>query len=152
MSGYLLGVIGVVLFCSLVTIVLPHGKTASIVHNISRLACIVAILAPIPSYFVKGTSGFFQKNSIEADEEFIKYSSELRIREAEEGLQQVLCEKYGEGLQINLYWGWEKQGNEESICVYQISVSYPEQLKELKTQSESYILENYGVATVFYEN
>ena len=46
MSGYLLGVIGMVLFCAVLTVVIPHGKTSKMVHAISRIACVVAILAP----------------------------------------------------------------------------------------------------------
>ena len=150
LSGYLLSIIGVVLFCSVLTVVLPQGKTGKIVGAMARLACIITILAPLPAYFNGNTDGFFQKTSIEMDEDFIKYCSELRIEEAQKNLENSLREKYDENVSVLFYWGWEDCEEGENIKVYQISVSSDCLTEEDKATISRDIKEDYGVEKVVY--
>ena len=77
MSGYLLSVVGIVLFTSILLAIVPTGKTSEIVKAIARLACVVTILAPIVQFFVSdGEFGtFFVESSIQTESTFIQYSS-----------------------------------------------------------------------------
>lgn len=149
MSGYLLSVIGVILLTSLLTVVIPQGKTSKIVAAISKLACIVAILMPIPSLLKGEETDFFGETIIETDEAYIKYCSEMRVREAEYNLQKQLREQYSERLDFSLYWGWEEE-NEPVIRVYRADI-FCEELTEEERQSISvFLTETYGIEAAFY--
>ena len=96
MSEYLLSVIGVVLFSSVLLAILPSGKTSELIKAIARIACLVTILAPIVSFFVGRSdfAGIFQESGIELQASFIEYCSEERIAEAEALLKKELKDKY----------------------------------------------------------
>ncbi len=106
MSGYLLGVIGIVLFSSVLLAVLPSGKTGEMIRGIARIACVITILSPVVHFFVDAGNleGFFREKGIETEPAFIEYCSKERIEEAEEMLKKDLSEKY-EGIErIELQW------------------------------------------------
>ena len=50
MNEYVLSVIGTVLIASVLTAILPEGKTSGIIKGITRLVCVVAIVAPVVSF------------------------------------------------------------------------------------------------------
>ena len=149
MSAYLLSVIGTVLICALLSIVLPEGKTSKMVFSASKVACVVAIVAPIPSLLSGSSMDFFGETSIETDVEFIKYCKELRIVEAQGTLEKELREKYGDGLTVTLFWGWDKQDGEEEIKVYRVDVAYQSLTESQKNEIYDFIYENYAVKTTF---
>lgn len=156
MNGYLLSVIGTVLFCSILTAVMPQGKTATMVNAIARLACIIAILAPIPAYLSGEQFVFFGETVIETDNEFIKYCSELRVQEAGKKLEDELNERYDTQLSVTLLWGWENisQGYEQGkIAVYQASIVCGKDFSfDSRQEIVEYVDEQYGFGVVFYED
>ncbi len=115
MNAYLLSVIGTVLISAVITALIPEGKTATVIRSIAKLACTVAILAPILNFFKTGdldeggglsqtTTGNFSKVSIQTDEEFIQYYCEIRVRETERALEQELAKSYGVSATVTLVW------------------------------------------------
>ncbi len=147
MSEYLLSVIGMVLFCSVLSMIIPQGKTSTIVQAIGRLACILAILSPLAGYFIDDSKGIFSQSGIEVDETFIKYYSEMRIEEAEERLERQLKEEYGEALVLTLYWGWE---DDNRLKVYQTFICAslsPTDKEKINKQ----VHESLGVEVVYVE-
>ena len=108
MSGYLLGIIGIVLFSALITMVLPQGKTAEFIKSITRVACTVAILTPILQFFIDDNlSDFFTKTVIETDASFIQYSNEIHVKSAEKMLENALEERFETDVAIMLEWNVE---------------------------------------------
>ncbi len=149
MSSYLLSIIGIVLFCSVLTVIIPKGKTAKIVNGMARLACIVAIVAPIPAYLSEESGAFFGKTSIETDEAFIKYCSELRVDEAAQTLEKTWREEYEKDLSVTLYWGWTE---EQEIEIYQANVYHRDLTQEEQTNIATYMQQTCGVQVVFYDD
>ncbi len=115
MNGYLLSVIGTVLFAALLTAIVPEGKTSGLVKAIAKSACLLAIVAPIPSYLhsenfdKKNTDSqtIFSQTVIETDEDFIKYYSEMRIRATKQALERELKEKFSVETSVELNWTYE---------------------------------------------
>lgn len=112
MNGYLLTVIGTVLIAALLTAIAPDGKTSGLIKAIAKSACLLAIVAPIPSYL--HSENFDEKNGdlqtifsqtvIETDEDFIKYYSEMRIRATAQALEAELKEKFSVVASVELEW------------------------------------------------
>ncbi len=159
MSGYLLGVVGTVLLCSFITVIAPEGKTSAVVKGIARLACVLAIIAPVLRFFKGGTldvfvggngENFFTENVIEKEAEVIQYYSEMRIRETEKRLEDELEKKYGVPNEIRFSWTLEEekfQGiySAEHIRISQIRVNFSQDVsEETKEEICQYVMENYG--------
>ena len=110
MSGYLLSVIGIVLFSSIVIAVLPNGKTGDMIRGITRIACVITMLSPVVYFFVDdgNLDGFFGEKRIETEVAFIQYCSEERIEQAESLLLKDLSEKYVGVEKVEIEWENEK--------------------------------------------
>ena len=106
MNEYLLSVIGIVLFSSVLIAVLPSGKTGVVIRGIARIACVITILSPVVHFFVDAgeLDGFFREKGIETEVSFIEYCSKERIEEAEEMLKKELSEKYEGVEKVELQW------------------------------------------------
>ena len=106
MSEYLLGMIGIVLFLAIITMILPQGKTAELTKSIARLACTVTVLSPIAFFFLDGQSlgAFFEKTVIETDDAFIEYSNEIHIESVENRLEQELNSRFNVTTNVNVAW------------------------------------------------
>lgn len=115
MNGYLLSVIGTVLIAALFTAIAPEGKTSGLIKAIAKSACLLAIVAPIPSYLHSGNSDeknadfqtIFSQTVIETDEDFIKYYSEMRIRATAQALEAKLKEKFSVETSVELQWTYD---------------------------------------------
>lgn len=115
MSGYLLSVIGTVLIAALLTAIAPEGKTSGLIKAIAKSACLLAIVAPIPSYLNSGnfdeknigSQTIFSQTVIETDEDFIKYYSEMRIRATAQALEAELKDKFSVETSVELEWTYE---------------------------------------------
>ena len=156
MSGYLIAVVGTVLLCALLTAILPDGKTSNLIKAIAKLSCLLAIIAPIPSFLQQASSeendknvqNIFKENGIQADTNFIQYYSEWRIEQAEEQLEKLLLEKYNFVSQITLEWEFfeEKvnglyENNEIKIRRIRILTTETDAVK--CEQVVSYVKKNY---------
>ena len=151
MSGYLLSVIGVVLFSSLLLAALPNGKTGEVIRGVARIACIVAILSPVVYFFVdSGDMGsFFDESGIETGASFIQYCSEERIKAAEKQLQTELSELY-EGIRsVKIFWEAAEirygEYSADGIKVLRIVV-YADKMPTVSTTTKiiEYLFTKYG--------
>ena len=106
MSGYLLSVIGIVLFSSILVAVLPTGKTGDMIRGITRIACVITMLSPVVYFFVDdgALDSFFGETGIETEATFIQYCCEERIEEAENLLQKELSAKYDGVDTVEIEW------------------------------------------------
>ena len=156
LSGYLLTVIGTVLRSSILTAIVPEGKTASLIKSVARLACVVAIIAPILRFFQTGSVGtlmqnsevFFSETGIESEESFIQYYSEWRVHESENSLKKELESLFTEVESVTLTWSLEEEffsGSAiKNIKILQIQVQLNEQSNEEATQDMwEYLTKNY---------
>ncbi len=149
MSGYLLGVIGTVLFSALLTAIMPEGKTSGLIKAIARITCVLAIVAPVLGFLKTGSLSLsydkksqtiFSQSVIEGQEEFIQYYSEMRVTQTQEALEKELLQKYGVQTVVRLEWTLE----EDRIKIIRILVDTEGKAdKEIvKTMSE-YLTKNY---------
>ena len=158
LSGYVLSVIGTVLLCSVLTVLLPEGRTAAIIKAITRLVCVLTIVAPVLKFlqsknsFLDGTQnsqGIFSETVIETDESFIKYYSEQRIAYAQAALEEELLQNFAANTDVIFTWQtvtdsyadkypWEKL----QITKIRI-VNHEEQSEEVKQKMWNYVTENY---------
>ncbi len=103
MTDYLLSIVGIVLISTILTNVLPPGKSATLIKNIVRLCLYLVILSPAYHFFQNelsnGEKNFFQnyfsENVIQTDRDYIDYCSEKSIGETQRLLAQKLKEDYG---------------------------------------------------------
>ena len=145
MNGYLLSVIGTVLLAALLTAIAPEGKTSGAIKAIAKSACLLAIVAPIPSYLNSGNSDekstqsqtIFSQTVIETDEDFIKYYSEMRIRATAQALERELKEKFSVQTSVELQWSYELS----EIQIRKIIVKT--QNGEQNTAMREYLTKNY---------
>lgn len=158
MKTYLLSVIGTVLLCALLTAIAPEGKTSGAIKGIAKLACILIIISPILRFFQIGADGtaedefsniFFSENVIRTDETFIKYYSEMRIRETETALEKELMEKYSVSTEVSLQWEQETQAvaemyEEEKIKITGLFVTVKQDVnEEVRKNMWEYLTKNY---------
>ena len=148
MKEYLLSVIGTVLVCSLITGIAPEGKTSASVKGIAKLVCVLAIIAPVLCFFKTGTldvfadknrQEFFSEDVIQAEEEFIQYYSEMRIRQAEKTLQEEISKEYSLTCEVALVWCMEEQIRIDKICITVLENTD----EEVKKEMWQYLTENY---------
>ena len=158
MSGYLLSIIGTVLLCAILTAIVPQGKTSGVVKGVAKLACVLVIVSPVLRFFktgeingglLKNSPTFFPQSSIQTDEKFIQYYSELRVRETESALQEEILELYSAKVNVSILWecGKELVGKyyeTEFIKINQICIKCLEDLsKEQKESMWEYLTKNY---------
>ncbi len=158
MNGYLLGVLGTVLVCSLFTAIAPEGKTTGIIKGVARLACVLVIIAPVLVFFKTGslavlTGGkeeiFTNESVINGDGEYIQYYSEQRVRATEEAMKKELTEKYGVALSVSLQWTIEKEEfgglyMADGIRIQRIEIDVSSETKEeVIEKMRQYVRENY---------
>lgn len=155
LDGYLLCIIGTVLLSSLLTALLPEGKTSASVKAVAKLICLLAIISPIPrflqiEFFFDGIDDTNNKNSetnfsqtvIETDESFIKYYCKIRVENAQKGLQEEILAKFSIGALVTL--DWEYQPSNDDIKIEKIYVKTESELDgEAKKQMWEYLRKNY---------
>lgn len=160
LNGYVLAVIGTVLISAVVTAIIPEGKTSSVVKGVTRLACVLAIVAPILSFFAKGNqadgenkTGIFQEIGIETDGAYIQYVSAIRVTEAEKSIKKEIREKYAAQIEVRLRWEYtaEEYGvyQGERVKITQIQVlCEDESAKRQKKEIGQYLANAYGCEVV----
>ena len=162
MNAYLLSVIGTVLISAVLTAIIPNGKTATVIRGVAKLACVVAIVSPVLQFFQTGklgteggensknNSGNFQQIGIQADEEFIQYYCEIRVRETERALETELKEEFDAETQVVLQWELQKENVEnrylsEEIFIEEIQILWKGERDESMQKTVCEYVENrYG--------
>lgn len=149
MNGYLLCVIGTVLVCSILTAIAPEGRTLAVIKGVARLVCVLAIIAPVLTFFKTGElavfsdknrQDFFSEDGIQTQESFIQYYSEMRISQTEIALQEEMEEKYKVFSTITL--SWSQFEGEIRIDKIQIKLLKPTD-EEVKRAVCEYLTNNY---------
>ncbi len=154
MNEYLLSVMGTVLVCSLLTAITPEGKTSAVIKGIARLACVLAIIAPVLHFFRTGTVGengeeIFNESVIKTDAAFIQYYSEERVRLTEDALKAELEKEFCSVSALRIEWSFEEEYfgglyTAEYIRVLRICVEVPDGTEEgIKSEMCSYLTKNY---------
>ena len=153
MNGYLLSIIGTVLFSSFIVAILPEGKMSGAIKGVAKMVCLLAIIAPIPQYMQKQEKSKktqeMQKNfsvtGIQSDVDFIQYYSEMRIRDAEQLLEREIQEKFSYQADVLLKIDDSDLGADtmeiKIACIY-VCMSNVD--SEKKTQIQMYLTEKYG--------
>ena len=158
MSGYLLSIIGTILLCAVLMAIVPQGKTSGVIKGVAKLACVLVIVSPVLRFFKTGEIGgnstensptFFPQTSIQTDESFIQYYSELRVRETEGALQKEILGAYGIETDVSIRWEKVthtvgKYYETERIKINEIRIKCAkEPSKELKESMWEYLTKNY---------
>lgn len=157
MNEYLLSIIGTVLLCAFLTAIIPQGKTAAVIKGVTRLACVLVIISPVLRFFTTGElysdsdvfNENFQQSSIQADASFIKYYSEMRIRQTEASLEEEIERRFELSTEVTLDWVMEESGYQEwytfdKIKIKKIKVECKKEAsKELRTEMWEYLTNNY---------
>jgi hypothetical protein len=156
MNEYLLGVVGTVLFASVLQAILPSGKSTQLLQAILRIACITVILTPIVRFFVEweNLEGIFVESSIQGNEGFIQYCREQRIEDAESFIENDLEKRYSISCEVRLDWKLQEvvfgEYTEKEIFVEKIIVQTLNQSNSvLQREVETYLWDTYGVESSF---
>lgn len=163
MKEYMISVIGIVLISAIIITLQPEGKTGAVIKGVSKLSCLLVILAPIGNFFQDkhGEKSFFDfslENVIETDEAFIDYCSRTRVENAEVILQDRLYEKFDCAVQVDLQWEYAPSiTGEASYKDYvgkevKITGIFLSGVSDEKTQEEirTYLKNTYPFEVIFY--
>ena len=147
MNGYLLAIIGTVILSALLTAITPEGKSSGVIKGVCKLVCVLAIIAPVLEY-LQGKNGsgkifetFFSESGITADEDVIKYYSELKVSQAESYLEKELSKEFD--LQTEIVYSWQEDDNKmiKITCInVKIKGEYEE---EVRKKMWEYLTKNY---------
>ena len=155
MKEYLLGVAGIVLFSSIILAILPTGKMNELIKNIARMACLLCILSPFVDLLLKNEklSSYFGESGIEIQTEFIQYSNEERVSEAENLLKNEIHEIVPSLFDIDILWtavSVKQDGiSEEKIRIEQINMLVEKELSESEKSSIfAYLNTQYGCKNI----
>ena len=145
LSGYLLTVIGTILLCAVLTAIVPEGQTAGMIKGTAKLACLLAIVSPIPELLrvEKSSEINFSQTVIETDAEFIQYYCEMRIRQTKEHIEKTILSEYGLQTDVALAWEYtEKQA--ELYTIKTITVQMQQNTtEEVERAVCEYLTKNY---------
>ena len=155
MKGYVLSVVGTVLLSSIITVILPNGKTAVTIKGVAKGACVLIILSPVLTFFQEqanlltaehNSSANLLQTSIETDDAFIQYVSNERVIMAQNQLKKELKEKFDLDATVVFSWQWKNSGlsKNEEIYISKILVRGTEQVSsEKKEEVLEYLRKNY---------
>ena len=159
MRAYVLGVLGTVLFCSVLSAIAPEGKTASVVKGVTRLACVIVIISPVLHFFKIGEISsdcervvcFFSESVIQTDKDFIKYYSDIRARLTADSIAEEIKEKYGIQTKVTLdlqtikdtYAGYAYERLQIVTIRLQLEGDNMEQNKEKQRDMQEFLKKNY---------
>ena len=142
MNGYLLSIIGTVLLCSIITVIIPNGKTAGTVKGIAKLVCVLAIIAPILRFFKTGELDW---TTSKIDENNFSKS----VIQIERQMETLLEEEFNIETAVSLRWEFESETvasryEWERIRIKQIYVKMPENLSaNAWNDVQEYLKKNY---------
>lgn len=174
MNKYLLSIIGIVLLSSIISIIMPNGKTVKLIKGMTKLCCLAVILVPVLSFFSGIGQGkinfsvFSSQSVIETDVAFIDYCSNRRIESAESELEKKLQEVFSEEVQVSLIWEYRGDCDEEEaegwtdryLSVYRdMEIRITKVLlktekhigEEVKNNMAEHIVKEYGCEVEFIE-
>ena len=161
MNEYLLCVIGTVLLSAVLTAIAPEGKTASVIKGTAKLVCILAIVAPVMNFFATGemqtekmlstgenSTANFSQIGIQTDEAFIKYYSEMRIRQTQTALEEELLNDFNAKTTVLLDWERKifqsRRYEEGAVCITRINVTCKNEIgEEVKQKMWEHLKTNY---------
>ena len=83
MSGWIMGIVGVIALATLADILLPEGETAKYIKGFLAVFVVAAIVAPIPFFFDSETAveDFFKSTPITTDGELLEKLEDLRDKQ-----------------------------------------------------------------------
>ena len=157
MSAYVLSVIGTILLCAILNAVLPTGKTSGVIKGVARMACVISIVMPVAIFFQSGEWSLgqtifkndFAESVIQTDDAFIKYYSQMRVREAQVSLEKALKDEFLVEAEVEIEWRSEgeeygKLYDDEKIKIVRILVKNKEkQAEEVENAMWEYLTKNY---------
>lgn len=153
----MLTVVGTVLISAILTMLVPEGKSTVMIKGIAKLVCLIVLIAPIPKLLgdedffdvfrgetAENTDGFFKDSGINADEPFIKYYCELRVRETETALERDLLDKFNVSLDIDLGWEFIGETDVDGLKISQIKIKIKQETdEEVKRKMCAYLTDSY---------
>lgn len=83
MSGWIMGIVGVIALATLADILLPEGETAKYIKGFLAVFVVAAIVAPIPFFLDSETAveDFFKSTPITTDGELLEKLEDLRDKQ-----------------------------------------------------------------------
>ena len=101
MTEYLLSITGVVILSTVLSNILPTGKTTNLIKGFFRLCAHIVILSPVADFINDYSTkkeeifkNYFEESVIKTDENYIEYCSEKTVAETERQIEKTLKEDY----------------------------------------------------------
>ena len=93
-KGWVITICSVVLLTTIITIIVPNGKTAKVIKGVFALLTTLIIISPISNVVNNGFSfnSFENGNIIEIQQEFIDYIGGKRVEEYKKGCDKILTD------------------------------------------------------------
>ena len=159
MTEYLLSIIGIVLISTILTNVLPSGKTSALIKNIVRLCLYLVILSPAYEFFQTELSeeegkifqNYFSEEVIQTDGAYIDYCSEKSIEETENLLEKKLKTDYEIIASVTLVVSGEEV-SDSGVKIKTIQIFTENISEEMKNQIKTEFYEEFQVLTEFAED
>ena len=157
MNGYVLTVMGTVLLSAILTILVPEGKTSGIIKGVTKLACLIVIISPIPQFLknerffdvirgesVENNEAFFEENGITTDKSFIQYYCKWRVEETQTALENELSEKFAVKVAVTIVWKFDNAVDVNGIKITKIKIKTQGDVnQEMKSKITEYVRKTY---------
>ena len=157
MSGYVIGVVGTVIISSILMMIVPEGKSTSIIKGMTKLACLVVLIAPIPkllgdeNFFdvfrgesVENVGGFFENSGLNADETFIEYYCKLRVVETQTALEKEIYTQFQVSADVQISWEFAGETDVDGIKITKITVKSKATVEEeVQRKMCAYLTDSY---------
>lgn len=120
MTGYLLSIIGIVLFCGLLCAILPEGKLSDSVKTACKLSVLAVFAAPIAAFLMglKTGDNLLIENSnqavIKLDSSFIDYCCKSRVESLKKQILSTLQDVRSEIAFVEIEWEYESVQTDEA--------------------------------------
>ena len=97
-----LTLLGLAVICTVAEMLLPQGKTRSVIRSVMATVAVLVIVTPLPSLIKNGFDFDFTDDTVNIEAEYIKYTDILRGKELAAAAEQYLEQSGYDGVEVSV--------------------------------------------------
>ena len=97
-----LTLLGLAVICTIAEMLLPQGKTRSVIRSVMATVAVFVIVTPLPGLIKNGFDFDFTEDTVNIDTDYIKYTDLLRGQEFAAAAEQYLKQNGYEGVAVTV--------------------------------------------------
>ncbi|MDE7164813.1 MAG: stage III sporulation protein AF [Clostridiales bacterium] len=97
-----LTLLGLAVICTVAEMLLPHGKTRSVIRSVMATVAVLVIITPLPGLIKNGFDFNFTEDTVNIDTDYIKYTDKLRGDELAVAAERYLKQNGYDGVNVSV--------------------------------------------------